>query len=182
MARFVRFAAALILLAALTGCSRDSDSPADSGTTADTPAGSGATADSRGGSGATADSRGGSGTADSRGGSGDPSESRGGSGGPSENGSAPLVDDPPGLITCREVAAALRDATLMDPGVVDHIVASSATADAPVADAAAALAGAYARAVAQHGKTGEPDAIAAVSGAAADMSKICGESGLESVG
>ncbi|MBG0563021.1 hypothetical protein [Actinoplanes aureus] len=104
-----------------------------------------------------------------------PESSSSGSTGPSP------VDDPPGLITCLEVAAALRDATLMDPGVVDRIAASSATADAPVADAATALADAYAQAVAARGSAAEPDAIAAVSIAAADMSRTCGDSGLESV-
>ncbi len=93
--------------------------------------------------------------------------------------SAP-VDDPPGLLTCRALAAAVRDASLMQPGVVQAVVTASRTADAPVADAAAALGEAYAKALASHDTQSEPDAIAAVSAAAADMSQVCADSGLDS--
>jgi hypothetical protein len=70
----------------------------------------------------------------------------------------------------------------MDPGVVDAIVRASRTADAPVADAAERLAASYASAVAAHGSESEPDAIAAVSVAGADMTKVCDDSGLDTVG
>jgi hypothetical protein len=70
----------------------------------------------------------------------------------------------------------------MDPGVIDDIVAASDTADAPVADAAGRLASAYAAAVASKGGAKEPDAVAAVSEAAADMSGVCNDSGLDTVG
>jgi hypothetical protein len=92
------------------------------------------------------------------------------------------VDDPPGAITCRRLEDAVHDATLMDPGVVDAIVTASATADAPVADAAHRLAAAYASAVTAKGSDSEPDAIAAVSKAGADMAGVCADSGLETVG
>ncbi len=90
------------------------------------------------------------------------------------------VDDPPGLLTCRHLAVAIRNASLMEPGVVEVIVAASTTADAPVADAATALGQAYDRALISHDTQGEPDAIAAVSAAAADMSQVCADSGLDS--
>jgi hypothetical protein len=70
----------------------------------------------------------------------------------------------------------------MEPGVVDRIVAASSTADAPVADAAQRLAAAYAKATTSKGTSQEPDAVAAVSAAAADMAGVCAESGLESAG
>jgi hypothetical protein len=70
----------------------------------------------------------------------------------------------------------------MDAGVVDAIVRASRTADAPVADAAERLAAAYASAVAAHGQESEPDAIAAVSVAGADMTSVCADSGLDTVG
>src|SRR4051812_11194456 len=95
---------------------------------------------------------------------------------------APSADDPPGAITCGKLAAAITATTIMDPGVVDDIVAASNTADAPVADAAQRLASAYAAAVAAKGGEREPDAVAAVSAAAADMSGVCDDSGLETVG
>jgi hypothetical protein len=101
---------------------------------------------------------------------------------PSPSASAAEVDDPPGTITCHKLAEAVTDATLMDPGVVDDIVAASSTADAPVADSAHRLAAAYASAVTAKGSDGEPDAIAAVSAAGADMSGVCDDSGLETVG
>jgi len=91
-------------------------------------------------------------------------------------------DQPPGTLTCGDLKTAVTAATLMHPGVVASIVRSSSTADAPVADAAQRLATAYATAVAAHGTSDEPDAVAAVSMAAADMTKICDESGLNAVG
>ncbi|WIM97474.1 hypothetical protein ACTOB_001000 [Actinoplanes oblitus] len=97
--------------------------------------------------------------------------------GPSVAGGPAPVDDPPGLLTCRALAAAIRDASLMQPGVIPAIVDVSGTADAPVADAAARLAEAYRKAVASQGTAGEPDAVAAVSAAAADMSQVCADSG-----
>lgn len=88
----------------------------------------------------------------------------------------------PGTRTCAELSTAIAQATLMDPGVVGGIVAAASTADAPVADAAQRLAAAYAKAVASKGTPQEPDTVAAVSAAAADMSGVCEESGLESAG
>jgi hypothetical protein len=70
----------------------------------------------------------------------------------------------------------------MEPGVIDRVVAAASTADAPVAVAAQRLAAAYAKATASRNTTQEPDAVAAVSAAAADMAGVCAESGLESVG
>ncbi|HEV7961174.1 MAG TPA: hypothetical protein VGP57_01420 [Actinoplanes sp.] len=101
---------------------------------------------------------------------------------PSPSASVTEVDDPPGTITCHKLAEAVTTATLMDPGVVDGIVAASSTADAPVADSAHRLATAYASALTARGTDGEPDAIAAVSAAGADMSGVCDDSGLETVG
>ncbi|BCY05970.1 hypothetical protein [Actinoplanes sp. L3-i22] len=100
--------------------------------------------------------------------------------GPSTLVSAAPVDDPPGRLTCQELAGAVRDASLMQPGVVQAIVAASGTADAPVADAATALGQAYQQALTSHETRSEPDAIAAVSAAAADMSQVCADSGLDS--
>jgi hypothetical protein len=93
-----------------------------------------------------------------------------------------VVDDPPGSVACVALQRAVTRATLMDPGVVDTIVRASRTADAPVADAAERLAAAYASAVAAHGLETEPDAIAAVSVAGADMTGVCADSGLDTVG
>ncbi|BFU46707.1 hypothetical protein [Krasilnikovia sp. MM14-A1004] len=101
---------------------------------------------------------------------------------PSPASASAAVDDPPGTITCAKLARAIADATLMQPGVVDDIVAASATADAPVADAARRLGEAYAAAVASHGTDNEPDAVAAVSASAAEMSQVCVDSGLETAG
>jgi hypothetical protein len=89
---------------------------------------------------------------------------------------------PPGTETCTELGAAITEASLMQPGVVDRIAAAAATADAPVADSARRLATAYAAALTARGTPQEPDATAAVSAAAADMSGICNESGLETAG
>jgi hypothetical protein len=91
-------------------------------------------------------------------------------------------DDPPGTLTCAALAAAIADSSLMAPGIVDGIVTTSATADAPVADAAQRLATAYAQAVAAAGQDTEPDAVAAVGAAASDMSTVCSDSGLQTVG
>ncbi|MEV4352372.1 hypothetical protein AB0J83_48590 [Actinoplanes sp. NPDC049596] len=93
-----------------------------------------------------------------------------------------IADDPPGTLACAALAVAVTDASLMEPGVVDGIVGASGTADAPVADAAAALATAYTQAAAAKGTESEPDAVAAVSAAAADMSSVCADSGLQTVG
>jgi len=96
--------------------------------------------------------------------------------------SALPVDEPPGAIACGKATRAVSDASLMNPGVVADITAASGTADAPVADAAQALSAAYTKAVAAHDTDAEPDAVAAVSAAAAELVKICGDSGLETVG
>jgi hypothetical protein len=93
-----------------------------------------------------------------------------------------VVDDPPGAITCARVVRAVREATLMMPGVVADVVRASGTADAPVADAAQRLSAAYAAAVEARGTDSEPDAVAAVSAAAAEMVGVCGDSGLGTVG
>jgi hypothetical protein len=100
--------------------------------------------------------------------------------GPSPISTTAPVDDPPGLLTCRHLADAIRAASLMEPGVIQAIVAAGTTADAPVADAASALGQAYEKALTSHGTRAEPDAVAAVSAAAADMSQVCADSGLDS--
>jgi hypothetical protein len=107
---------------------------------------------------------------------------QGGAAAPSANAGPSLVDDPPGSLTCGELKTAVDSGGLMEPGVVDRIVRLSGTADAPVADAARRLASAYAAATAAHGTDDEPDAVAAVSSAGADMMQVCDESGLETVG
>jgi hypothetical protein len=95
---------------------------------------------------------------------------------------SPMPDDPPGTNTCHQLVRAVGDATLMDLGVVDAIAAASSTADAPIADAAQRLAAAYAAATTAKGTDSEPDAVAAVSAAGADMAGVCDDSGLETVG
>jgi hypothetical protein len=92
------------------------------------------------------------------------------------------VDNPPGAKTCALLSAAIKGATLMVPGVIGDVVVASATADAPVADAAQRLSAAYTTAVAAKGTGREPDAVAAVSAAAADMAGVCDDSGLSTVG
>ncbi|HET6478561.1 MAG TPA: hypothetical protein VFG35_00765 [Actinoplanes sp.] len=92
------------------------------------------------------------------------------------------VDDPPGSLTCTALAATIADGTLMTPGVVDDVVRAGTTADAPVADAAERLAAAYAAAISAAGSEQEPDAVAAVVAAASDMSSVCSDSGLRTVG
>jgi len=92
------------------------------------------------------------------------------------------VNDPPGTTSCHLLAQAVLNANLMDPGTVDVIVAAGSTADAPVADAAHRLASTYAKALAAKGHANEPETIAAVSAAGADMSAVCKDSGLDTVG
>lgn len=104
------------------------------------------------------------------------------SGGAAQGNTGTPADDPPGTLTCKSLANAVRSATLMNPGVVDGIVRLSSTADAPLADAAKRLAAAYAAAVNAHGTDAEPDAIAGVSVAGAEMTKVCDDSGLAAVG
>jgi len=94
----------------------------------------------------------------------------------------PSADEPPGAIACGKAALAVRDATLMNPGVITDITRASGTADAPVADAAQHLSEAYTEAAGAHGTGAEPDAVAAVSAAAAELLKICSDSGLAAVG
>jgi len=107
---------------------------------------------------------------------------------PEATASAPISADPsatedvPGEVACRALVAAVRDATLMNPGIVDAIAAASVTADAPIADAGRRLADAFRAATASRGTDSEPDAVAAVSAAGADMSRVCQESGLDAVG
>jgi len=95
---------------------------------------------------------------------------------------AAQADEPPGAIACGKAVRAVQDATLMNPGVITDITAATGTADAPVADAAQNLSAAYNKAVAAHDTDAEPDAVAAVSAAAAELVKICDDSGLETVG
>jgi hypothetical protein len=92
------------------------------------------------------------------------------------------ADEPPGTIACGRIAEAVEAATLMQPGVITCVNASTATADAPVADAAARLQQAYEQAVKAQGSEDEPDLVAAVSAAAADMVSVCADSGLETAG
>ena len=107
---------------------------------------------------------------------------------PGSTASAPIPADPsatedvPGEVACRALVAAVRDATLMNTGVVDTIGTASSTADAPIADAGRRLADAYRAATAARGTDTEPDAVAAVSAAGADMTRVCQESGLDAVG
>jgi hypothetical protein len=101
---------------------------------------------------------------------------------PSPAAAAPQAEETPGLQTCQTLTVAIEDGSLMNPGVVDRIVRAGTTADAPVADAAQRLAAAYAAAVAARGLETEPDAVAAVSAAAADMSGVCDDSGLTASG
>ena len=91
-------------------------------------------------------------------------------------------NDPSGTKTCHLLAQAVLNATLMDPGTVDVIVATGSTADAPLAEAAHRLASTYATALAAKGRDDEPDMIAAVSAAGAEMTTICQDSGLDTVG
>ena len=90
--------------------------------------------------------------------------------------------DPSGAVACGKAISAVRAATLMDPGVITDIATAAGPADAPIADAAQRLSKAYTAAVAAHDKDTEPDAIAAVSAAAAELVTICNDSGLETAG
>ena len=92
------------------------------------------------------------------------------------------TEDVPGTVACRDLITAVREGTLMSPGVVDRVVRASTTADAPIADAAQRLAAAYAGATSAQGTESEPDAVAAVSAAGADLTEVCDESGLDTVG
>ncbi|MGA5304553.1 hypothetical protein ACPCHT_31900 [Nucisporomicrobium flavum] len=96
--------------------------------------------------------------------------------------SAAVADDPPGSVACGKISEAVREGTLMQPGVVSDVGRSTATADAPVADAAVRLQQAYDRAVAAQGRDDEPDRVAAVSAAAAQMVSVCADSGLATAG
>ncbi|MEV4706453.1 hypothetical protein [Actinoplanes sp. NPDC049316] len=100
---------------------------------------------------------------------------------PEPSGSA-VVDEPPGTAACGKISEALRAGTIMQPGMVTDVSRSTATADAPVADAARRLQETYDRAVEAHGREDEPDRVAAVSAAAAEMVSVCADSGLETVG
>ena len=93
-----------------------------------------------------------------------------------------LADDPPGTATCTLLSAAIKDGTLMEPGVTETVVAAAGTADAPLADAAQRLSAAHTAAVAATGKANEPDAVAAVSESGTEMFKVCDDYGLETVG
>lgn len=70
----------------------------------------------------------------------------------------------------------------MQPGVITGVAASTVTADAPVADAATRLQQAYEQAVKAQGSEEEPDLVAGVSAAAAEMVSVCTDSDLASVG
>lgn len=97
--------------------------------------------------------------------------------------SAPaVVDEPPGALACGKIGEAARAGTLMQPGVVTDVNRSTATADAPVAEAAGRLQETYERAVRAQGTEEEPDLVAAVSAAAAEMVTVCADSGLETAG
>ena len=102
--------------------------------------------------------------------------------------SAPIAADPsatedvPGKTACVALVTAVRDATLMAPGVVNGVASASTNADAPIADAGQRLGAAYEAAVSAFGTDGEPDAVAAVSAVAVEMSRVCEESGLGTVG
>jgi hypothetical protein len=107
---------------------------------------------------------------------------------PASSAAAPVPADPsatedvPGTLACRALAAAVRDGTLMAPGVVDGIARAASTADAPITDAAQRLSAAYASAMSSRGTDDEPDAVAAVSAAGVEMQTVCDDSGLETVG
>jgi hypothetical protein len=92
------------------------------------------------------------------------------------------TEDVPGALACGTLVAAIKDGTLMEPGIVETIVTSASTADAPIADAAQRLRDAFAAAAGSIGTDNEADAVAAVSAAGADMLQICDESGLQTVG
>ena len=101
---------------------------------------------------------------------------------PSVAASGPDADDPPGAVICRQLAQAITAGTLMDPGVADGIAQVASGADAPIADSAERLVTAYRKAVSEKGTDDEPDAVAAVSAAGADLAAVCADSGLDTVG
>jgi hypothetical protein len=88
----------------------------------------------------------------------------------------------PGTAACALLKAAIDEGSLMQPGVADAVVAASVTTNQPVAAAGQRLGAAYAAAVASHDTEGEPDAVAAVSAAGADMKTVCVDEGLETAG
>jgi anti-sigma factor RsiW len=93
-----------------------------------------------------------------------------------------LVNEPPGAAACSLLRKAIDEATLMQPGVTEAIAAASTAAGQPVAAAGGRLAAAYSAAVAARDTAGEPDAVAAVSAAGAEMKTLCAEAGLETAG
>jgi hypothetical protein len=106
---------------------------------------------------------------------------------PAETATAPsagvaTVGQPPGVAACALLKTAIDEGTLMQPGVADAVVAASVTTNQPVAAAGQRLGAAYAAAVASHDTDGEPDAVAAVSAAGADMKSVCVDEGLETAG
>jgi hypothetical protein len=90
--------------------------------------------------------------------------------------------DPSGLQACGLLKEAVENATLMEPGVVEAIRVAGAPADAPVSDAASRLAAAYTAAMVSRDTASEPDAVAAVSAAGAEMTRTCTAAGLETAG
>jgi hypothetical protein len=91
-------------------------------------------------------------------------------------------DQTPGAAACALLSEAVDAASLMQPGVADAIAVASRAAGAPVDAAGGKLAAAYRAAVASLGTDGEPDAVAAVSAAGADMTTVCVDAGLETAG
>jgi hypothetical protein len=101
---------------------------------------------------------------------------------PNGPGASTTADQTPGAAACALLSAAVDAASLMEPGVVDAIAVASRTAGAPVDAAGGKLVAAYGAAVASRGTDGEPDAVAAVSAAGADMKTVCVDAGLETAG
>lgn len=95
---------------------------------------------------------------------------------------ATATGDPAGAQACELVEQAVQEATLMDPGVVDGILAAEAAAEPAVSAAARALRAAHVAALAARGGATEPDAVAAVSSAGVDMAAVCRQSGLRPAG
>jgi hypothetical protein len=157
---------ALIVAIMILGCSSPPDNPPASISPASVPA-DGTSADGTSADGTSADGTSADGTS---------------ADGTSPDDSLDDSADLSGTIACGKAARALNDGTLMHPGVITDITRASGTADAPVADAANHLSEAYTEAVGAHGTDAEPDAVAAVSRAAAELIKICRDSGLETVG
>jgi len=93
-----------------------------------------------------------------------------------------VVDSPLGVLACARSTAAIDAGSFRTPGVVDEIVAASATADAPPADAADRWGASSRAAVGATSEPDEPDKIAAVGAAASDMSDVCAASGRRSSG